>query len=114
MRRISWILAGLYLAGGLAVWISFVHTNPDGLANVGLILYVAPISAAGILLGKWFDGGQFPLIPDAFGYITDHALFYFPSLLLVAGLIRLTGEWIVRLANVRKLRDRESGNKDRP
>ena len=91
MQRLPKIISAIYLAGGLAVWISFARTNRDGLANVGLILYVFPISLLGLGAG-WLTGRtEFLLIPDRFGYYGDHAVFFFPSLLAVAALIA----WIV-------------------
>jgi hypothetical protein len=91
MQRLPKIIAAIYLAGGLAVWISFARTNHDGLANVGLILYVFPVSLLGLAAG-WLTGRtEFLLIPDRFGYYGDHAVFFFPSLFAVAALIA----WVV-------------------
>ena len=87
MQRLPKIIAAIYLVGGIAVWVSFARTNPDGLANVGLILYVFPISLLGLAAG-WLTGRtEFLLIPDRFGYYGDHAVFFFPSLLAIAALI---------------------------
>jgi hypothetical protein len=77
----------VYLAGGIAVWISFVRTHHDGLANVGLVLYVAPVTALGLAVGRLIGRTEFILIPDRFGYLGDHAVFYFPSLLVTTCLI---------------------------
>jgi hypothetical protein len=85
------VIAGIYLAGGLAVWISFARTNPDGLANVGLVLYVFPISLLGLAVGWLTGSAEFLLIPDRFGYYGDHAVFFFPSLFAIAALIA----WVV-------------------
>jgi hypothetical protein len=93
MQRLPKVIAAIYLAGGLAVWISFARTNPDGLANVGLILYVFPVSLLGLVAGRLTGRTEFPLIPDRFGYYGDHAVFFFPSLFVVAALI----VWIVIL-----------------
>jgi len=87
MRRLPIALSVTYLAGGVAVWISFARTNPDGLANVGLILYVFPVSIAGLLAGRLLGRSEFVLLPDRFGYFADHAIFFFPSLFVVVGLI---------------------------
>jgi hypothetical protein len=87
MPRLPVVLSAAYLAGGVAVWVDFAMTNPDGLANVGLLLYVLPVTMLGLALGRLAGRSQFLLIPDSFGYWTSHALFFFPSLLAVAGLI---------------------------
>jgi len=86
-NRLAAVISALYLAGGVAVWISFINTNPDGLANVGLIFYVAPVSFLGVLIA-WLTGGkEFPFIPHSLGYWQSHAVFFFPSLLIVAALL---------------------------
>jgi hypothetical protein len=54
---------------------------------VGLLLYVAPVTALGLAMGKLIGRSGFILIPDRFGYLGDHAVFFFPSLLVVTGLI---------------------------
>lgn len=87
MRPWPLALSAAYLLGGLAVWISFVRTNHDGLANLGLVLYVFPVTVIGEGLSLMTGHTEFPLIPTRFGYLINHALFYFPSLLLIAGLI---------------------------
>jgi hypothetical protein len=87
MQRLPKIISAIYLAGGLAVWISFISTNHDGLANVGLILYVFPVSLLGLAVGWVIGRTEFLLIPDRFGYYGDHAVFFFPSLFAVAALI---------------------------
>ena len=87
MPRLPVVLSAAYLAGGVAVWVDFARTNPDGLANVGLLLYVLPVTILGLAMGHLAGTSQFLLIPDSLGYWTSHALFFFPSLLVVAGLI---------------------------
>ena len=72
------------MVGGIAVWISFVNTNPDGLANIGLVFYVAPISLLGIMAAWLTGGGEFPFIPTGLGYLSSHAVFFFPSLIIIA------------------------------
>jgi hypothetical protein len=81
------VLATVYLLGGVAVWISFARTNPDGLANLGLVLYVFPVTIPALLVGRLLGQTEFILIPHRFGYLAGHALFFFPSLLLVSALI---------------------------
>ena len=71
--------AGLYLAFAALIWVDFARANPDGFANVGLILAVLPISLLGIALTIFADKPDFPFIPDCCGYVTDHALFYVPA-----------------------------------
>jgi hypothetical protein len=97
MRRLPVVLCTAYLAGGIAVWFSFARTNPDGLANVGLILYVLPVSALGLAAGKLMGRVEFLLIPNRFGYLADHAVFFFPSLLVVTVLIDWAASAFIRI-----------------
>ena len=85
MRRLSIALPALYFLGGIGVWIDFMRTNPDGLANIGLLLYVFPVTIAGLASGRLIGATAFPLIASSLGYWTAHALFFFPSLLAVTG-----------------------------
>lgn len=87
MHRLPVALCAAYVAGGVAVWISFARTNPDGLANVGLVLYVFPVTTLGLVAGKLIGRTEFLFIPNRFGYLADHAVFFFPSLLVVTALI---------------------------
>ena len=73
-----------YLALALYVWVDFMRTNPDGLANLGLMLTVFPVTIVGLLLGRAVGETSFVLLPDRFGYYGDHAAFYAPSVFLVA------------------------------
>jgi hypothetical protein len=66
------------------MWVDFARTNTDGLANVGLILAVLPISLLGFVLTIFADKPDFPFIPDCCGYFIDHALFYVPSVAIIA------------------------------
>ena len=84
--------AALYLAFAALIWVDFARANPDGFANVGLILAVLPISLLGIALTIFADKPDFPFIPDCCGYLTDHALFYVPSVAIIAGSIL----WLTR------------------
>ena len=84
------------------IWWEFVHTNPDGLANVGLVIVVLPVTLLGLLIG-WLIGMQeFLLIPDRFGYYWDHAVFFVPSALLVAALLWRFGLTVDRAVAARR------------
>lgn len=85
------ILPSVYIAMAAFVWIDFATTNPDGLANAGLMLAVLPVTVLGLLLGWLLGASEFVLLPSRFGYIADHALFYIPSVLLVAAALWVAG-----------------------
>jgi len=45
-----------------------------------LALYVFPVTILGLVAGKLIGRAEFLLIPGRFGYLADHAVFFFPSL----------------------------------
>ena|SRR5688572_13921276 len=102
----KFIVPVAYFVLAVFAWVDFVRTNPDGLANLGLMLVTFPITALGLLLGWVLDREGFVLLPSGFGYIEDHALYYWPSVLLIAlGLC-----WIGMVLGERR-RSHETGSK---
>ena len=82
--RLKFLLPMLYIGLALYVWIDFTRLPPDGLANVGLMIVTLPVALVGLLL-TWVVGGtDFILSPRGFGYYNDHALYYWPSVILIA------------------------------
>ena len=73
----------LYLVGAAMIWLVFARTNPDGLANIWIVIYTLPI----FLLGTFVLGLEFPYMPG--GYYQAHALYFWPSVLLLAALLFL-------------------------
>ncbi len=95
-RRARFILPGLYLALALYVWIDFTRIARDGLANVGLFLVTAPVTAVGLLIDWIIGSKRFALLPDGFGYLGNHALYYVPAVAVTAALLWLLGRKIDR------------------
>ena len=91
-RRWRVILPGAYVLLALAFWLDFARTAQDGLANLGLMLAVLPITLLGWALGAQ----QFVLLPDRFGYLGNHAAFYVPSVIAIALVLFLLGERLDR------------------
>jgi hypothetical protein len=83
-RRARFILPALYLAFALYGWIDFARTNHDGLANIGLMLITLPVTLLGLLLGSLMGQSAFVLLPDGFGYLGDHAIYYVPAVAVTA------------------------------
>ena len=74
--------------------------NPDGLANIGLMLATLPVTLFGLLLDWVLGRTSFVLMPSGFGYYGNHALYYWPSVLVTAAVLYPatraltgTGEW---------------------
>ena len=95
--KIRLILPALYLSVAAYVWVDFVGTPPDGLANIGLFLVTLPVTVVGLLMTElWGGGGSFMLLPNGFGYFGSHALYYWPSVGLIALLLYLIAGFFVR------------------
>ena len=100
--RLRFWLPLAYALLAVATFWEFLNTNPDGLANVGLVIMVLPITLLGLLLGWLIGAHEFLLIPDRFGYYGDHAIFFIPSALLVTALLWRFGLAIDRAVRVRQ------------
>ena len=95
-RRARFILPGFYFLLAAYVWFDFTRTNPDGLANLGLMLVTLPVTLLGLGLGAIIGADRFVLLPDGFGYIGDHALYFVPAAAATAVLLWLIGRAIDR------------------
>ena len=78
-RRARFILTGLCLALALYVWVDFATAARDGLANVGLFAVTFPVTMVGLLVDTMAGSKAFLLLPDGFGYLGNHALYYVPA-----------------------------------
>jgi hypothetical protein len=85
--RWKYVLPALYLALALYAWIDFTRLPPDGLANFGLGLMTLPITALGLLLTLALGKTGFVLLPGGLGYYTAHAVYFWPSALLITALL---------------------------
>jgi hypothetical protein len=87
MRRWPIFVAVLYCLGGIGAWVHFAVADASGLGNLGLMMYVLPVSMLGFAIGKVTGSAEFVLIPKGLSYLSAHALFFFPSLLLLTYLV---------------------------
>jgi hypothetical protein len=78
LRVMKFIVPALYIAGGIAIWLDFSRSNPDGLANIWIAIYTFPI----FIIGTFLLGGEFPYVPGR--YYEAHALYFWPSVALLA------------------------------
>ena len=92
-----WLPASYAVLASLAWW-DFATTAPDGLANIGLMFAVLPVTALGLALGWAIGSEAFPLLPDNLGYLGSHAAYFLPSALLIALIL-----WRIGLALDRAL-----------
>jgi ABC-type amino acid transport system permease subunit len=95
-RRARFILPALYLLLALYVWFDFAAAARDGLANLGLFAVTLPVSLLGLALGWLIGADAFVLLPDRFGYLADHAIYYVPAVAVTALLVWLLGRAIDR------------------
>lgn len=95
-RRARFILPGLYLLFALYVWVDFAFAARDGLANVGLFLVTAPVTALGLLIDAIRGSKDFSLLPSGLGYLGNHAVYYLPAVLVTAWLLYRLGRRIDR------------------
>ena len=94
-RRARYVLPGLYVAFAVYAWMDFTHTNPDGLANLGLFLVTLPVTLIDLALSATLNRPSV-LMPHGHGYIGDHALYYVPAAALTAALFWWIGRAIDR------------------
>jgi hypothetical protein len=82
-----YMVLGGYLGIALFAWIEFLRLPPDGLANVGLFLVTFPIAFVGLAVTELLGVSSFALMPNRFGYVWDHAAYYFPAVMVTALLL---------------------------
>jgi hypothetical protein len=89
VRRVRWkyVLPVLYLALALYAWFDFTRTSQEGYAALGLMLVTLPVSAAGLILTSALGKTGFVLLPSGLGHYTAHAVYFWPSALLITALL---------------------------
>ena len=95
-RRFQIALPAVYIAFAIYGWIDFINTNHDGLANIGLFVITAPVTIIGLIVGALI-GRSNMLMPHGFGYIGDHALYFFPAAAVTAVIWWFIGRGFDRL-----------------
>ena len=86
----------LYLMGAAMIWLVFARTNPDGLANIWIVVYTLPI----FLVGTFVLGLEFPYLPG--GYYQAHALYFWPSVVFLAALLFLVFHGLQKMVGPRR------------
>lgn len=94
--KLRLILPGVYSAiAGLAWW-DFSRLPPDGLANLGLMAVVFPVSVLDIMLRPSSAPGTSVFMPSGLGYYTGHAVFFATSVAIMAAALGALGAWLDR------------------
>jgi hypothetical protein len=91
-RVMKFIVPALYIAGAMGIWLAFSRSNPDGLANIWIAIYTFPM----VLIGTFLLQGEFPYLPGR--YYEAHALYFWPSVALLAFAFFLIFHGLQRLA----------------
>ena len=94
--KLGVLLPAAYCAVAGLAWVDFLRLPPDGLANLGLMLVVLPVTALDLLLRPSSSPGSFVLMPEGLPYYQAHALFFWPSVAAIAALFWLLGRWLDR------------------
>ena len=94
--RWKYVLPALYLALALNARIDFAGTAEDGNGALELMLVTLPVSAVGVFLTFALGKTGFVLIPSGLGYYTAHAVYFWPSALLIMALPCGIGSYLSR------------------
>jgi hypothetical protein len=106
--RLSHVLPGGYCAVAALAWADFSRLPPDGLANLGLMLVVLPATLLDLALRSPDAPGSFVLMPDAFGYYGNHAVFFGASVVTIAAGLWWLGRWFDRRRAARSAPEQSS------
>jgi hypothetical protein len=105
--KLKIVLPAAYCAIALAAWLDFARLPPDGLANVGLMLVVLPITLLDLALRPQDAAGTFVLMPDSLGYYAGHAVYFGGAVALISSLLTWAGATIDRRRSARRAAKRE-------
>lgn len=83
LGKLKLIIPALYILGAIPIWFIFSQTNPDGLANLGVVFYTFPI----VVLGTFVFHLEFPYVPGS--YYVAHAVYFGFSVTFLATLLFL-------------------------
>lgn len=83
LGKLKLIIPALYILEAIPIWFVFSQTNPDGLANLGLVFYTFPI----VILGTFVFHLEFPYVTGS--YYVAHAVYFWVSVTILAALLCL-------------------------
>ena len=94
--KLAALLPGAYCSVAGLAWIDFVRLPPDGLANLGLMLVVLPVTALDLALRSSSSPSSSVLMPGSLPYYQAHAVFFWPGVAAIAAGFWLLGRWLDR------------------
>ena len=95
--KFRFILPTIYFLIAAGIWLNFMSLPPDGLASLGLMLVVLPVTLLDLALRRADAPGASIFIPDGLSYYPAHAIFYGTSVACLAVVLWLLGLGIDRL-----------------
>jgi hypothetical protein len=95
--KFRYILPAVYLVIAVAVWVDFMRSPPDGLANAGLMLVVLPVTLLDLALRRSDAPEASVFMPDGLSYYPAHTVFFGISVACIAVVLWLLGLGIDRL-----------------
>ena len=93
IKKAKYIIPSIYLVIGILVWLQFLGSPPDGLANIGIVLYVFPMTMLGFLI----FGKTLPFFSGS--YYVSQSKFFFISLITITALIYFICSLISKIAS---------------
>ncbi|WEX87696.1 hypothetical protein PZN02_000117 [Sinorhizobium garamanticum] len=93
LMMMKFIAPALYIVGAIVIWLDFLRSNPDGLANIWIAIYTFPI----VIIGTFLLQGEFPYVPGR--YYEAHAFYFWPSVALLALALFLIFHALQKIAN---------------
>ena len=96
MSKYRIVLPAIYCTIALPAWLDFSRLPPDGLATVGLMLVVFPVTLIDVALRPSEAPGSSIFMPDSFGYYGNHAIYFAVSVAVIAGMLWWLGTYFDR------------------
>lgn len=99
MKKPKIIVPALYLLGAVFVWLNFSKLPPDGLANIGIVLYTLPV----VLIASLATSRQFPYLHGP--YYQAHAVYFSLSVVIMTIVLFFVTAWIEKVCKTKKNRN---------
>jgi len=91
------ILPLAYCAVAFVAWLNFMLLPPDGLANLGLMLVVFPVTLIDLALRPSSAPAEAVLVPDGLGYYVGHTVYFAVAVVVIAAALWWFGRFLDRV-----------------